>query len=407
MADYDVIVIGAGSMGMAAGYYLAKAGQKTLMIDAFDPPHTFSSHEGDTRYISAASGEGGPYVPLTLRSVEVYDEMQKKSGEQLFVKNGAMTFGVPDSNFVRTAMESAKEYNIDVEYFESGSAFRKRWPDLNFDDDMHGILEPNTGGTLSLPSIIRVFRLYALDAGAELQINNPVLDLKIADNEVTVVTQDGTYTSNKVVVTPGPFINKFIGKLGLDDLVFEPSRRALGWFDAEIEDYAIDRFPAFYGDSRLGVYYGFPTLREFGFKIGKFYEPDETEPWADNLEPEYINKDFGAFKRDERELRKFLGAYMPGANGHMLDSKIGMWTNTSDENYVIDFHPEYDNVVVAAGFSGNGAKAVPAVGEIIQQLITEGESELDISDFTITRDALKIGFSELEESATFGALKNV
>lgn len=34
---YDVIIVGAGSMGMAAGYYLAKAGKKVLMLDTYTP----------------------------------------------------------------------------------------------------------------------------------------------------------------------------------------------------------------------------------------------------------------------------------------------------------------------------------------------------------------------------------
>lgn len=405
MADYDVIVVGAGSMGMAAGYFLAKAGKKTLMIDAFSPPHSWSSHEGDTRYISAASGEGGPYVPLTLRSIEFYDELQEKSSEQLIAKNGALTFGLPESKFVATAIESAKDFDIEVEYFPNGKAFNERWPDLQFPDNIHGILEPNSG-ILSLPSIIRVFRLNALREGAELLTNNPVLDLKVEDDEVTVVAKDGTYTAEKVILSAGPYMNKILEMVGLD-LNLEVSRRVIGWFDSDIESYSIDAFPSFYGDTEIGVYYGFPSIREFGFKIGKFYEPDDLEPWADDLEPEYINKDFGAFKRDERELRKFLAEYMPGANGHIMDSEVGMWTNTSDENYVIDFHPEHDNVIIAAGFSGNGAKAVPAVGEILSQLAIKGESDLDISEFSATREALKIGFSDMEESLTFGNLKNI
>lgn len=46
---YEVIVVGAGSMGMAAGYYLAEQGVRTLMIDAFDPPHENGSHAGETK----------------------------------------------------------------------------------------------------------------------------------------------------------------------------------------------------------------------------------------------------------------------------------------------------------------------------------------------------------------------
>jgi len=405
MVKYDVIIVGAGSMGMAAGYFLAQEGKKVLMLDAYDPPHSWSSHEGDTRFISPASGEGGPYVPLTLRALEIWKELHGKSTEQIFINNGALTFGLPDSKFVETAIESAKQYDIDVEYFENGQAFKERWPDLDFPDEIHGILEPN-GGTLSTINAIRTFRINALQMGAEISVNNPVLDVDISSDSVTVEAQDGTYTGEKVILSAGPYMNKLLSKVNLD-LNLEPVRRVIGWFDAEDPYYATDVFPAFYGDSPLGVYYGFPALKDNGFKIGKFYEPDEEEPDADNLEPEYINQDFGAFDRDERELRKFLSAYMPKANGHLMRGAVGMFTNTSDEDYVIDFHPEHDNVIIAAGFSGNGFKVSSAVGEILSQLATKGESDLDISAFSATRDALNYRFSEQAESLTFGKLKNI
>ena len=67
---YNYIVIGAGSMGMAAGYYLAHSGHHTLLLDAFNPPHDHASHHGETRLIRYAYGEGIAYVPLALRAGE-------------------------------------------------------------------------------------------------------------------------------------------------------------------------------------------------------------------------------------------------------------------------------------------------------------------------------------------------
>ena len=64
-------------MGMAAGYFLAKQGVKTLLIDSHDPPHAQGSHHGDTRIIRHAYGEGREYVPLALRSQELWDELEK------------------------------------------------------------------------------------------------------------------------------------------------------------------------------------------------------------------------------------------------------------------------------------------------------------------------------------------
>ncbi|TGV09147.1 FAD-dependent oxidoreductase, partial [Mesorhizobium sp. M00.F.Ca.ET.186.01.1.1] len=96
MQTYEVIIAGAGSMGMAAGYYLAKRGVSTLMIDAFDPPHTMGSHHGDTRIIRHAYGEGKQYVPFALRAQELWRELEEASGMKLFSQTGVLSAGAKD-----------------------------------------------------------------------------------------------------------------------------------------------------------------------------------------------------------------------------------------------------------------------------------------------------------------------
>lgn len=101
MKHYDVIIVGAGSMGMAAGYYLARQGVHTLLIDAGDPPHQMGSHHGDTRIIRHAYGEGELYVPLTIRAMELWKELEEASGKRLFVQTGVLSGGPRDSRFVQ------------------------------------------------------------------------------------------------------------------------------------------------------------------------------------------------------------------------------------------------------------------------------------------------------------------
>ncbi|QCS54880.1 FAD-dependent oxidoreductase [Priestia flexa] len=115
MMKYDVIVVGAGSMGMAAGYFLAKKGQRVLLIDAFDPPHTSGSHHGETRIIRYAYGEGEEYVPLALRAKELWEELEKESGRSFFLKTGVLSVGEETSSFIQTVISSAKIYSLPLE----------------------------------------------------------------------------------------------------------------------------------------------------------------------------------------------------------------------------------------------------------------------------------------------------
>ncbi len=72
---YDLIIIGSGSVGAAAGYYATRAGLR-VMTDAHMPPHQHGSHHGDTRLIRHAYGEGED-VPLVLRAQTLWDELSR------------------------------------------------------------------------------------------------------------------------------------------------------------------------------------------------------------------------------------------------------------------------------------------------------------------------------------------
>src|SRR5699024_12546744 len=99
-------------MGMSDGYYLAKSGWNTLMIDAFDPPHENGSHRGDTRLIRHACGEGLSYVTIALRAQELWNEHQKQTTERIFLNTGVITLGPSDSIYVRHVITVPRQYNI-------------------------------------------------------------------------------------------------------------------------------------------------------------------------------------------------------------------------------------------------------------------------------------------------------
>ena len=385
MTKYDVIVAGAGAMGMSAGYFLAKEGKKVLMIDAFDPPHTSGSHHGDTRIMRHANGEGIQYVPLALRSQEIWNYLQAQTNDPIFMKTGVISFGLPDSKFVDHALEGAQKYNIEHEYFEDGPSFHDRWADLQFEDKIHGVYEPHAG-ILFPENIIRTFKRLALDEGAELKVHEPVEEITILDQSVLIKTNKKAYTADQVIVAAGAYNNKLFAQMDLN-IKLEPSRRTIGWFDADETHYGADVFPGFFGETHHGVYYGFPSVLGTGVKIGKFYD-------IGNVEPEYMETVFNGYSHDEKDLRDFLNEHMPNATGNLNKGAVCMFTNTSDEDFVIDKHPQHDHIVLAAGFSGHGFKHSAAIGEILAQLAIKGESEIDISAFSAKREALNYLFSE-------------
>ncbi|MFD1361899.1 N-methyl-L-tryptophan oxidase [Lentibacillus salinarum] len=379
-SHYDVIVVGAGSMGMAAGYYLAKEGTKTLLIDAFDPPHSNGSHSGDTRLIRHACGEGFEYVPLAIRAQELWNELQHETTETIFRKTGVVTFGPEDSEFVNQAIAGGKAYSLPIDTFNDGEEINQRWPGINAPEGHFGCYEPEAGVLFS-GNCIRTYRKFALECGADLLTNTPVDDLEVFENFVTVQTKDESYTADKLIVSAGAWNSKLLSDLNLD-LPLQPSRQTIGWFDSDESLYQSDEFPGFFVDLPTGVYYGFPSFDGTGLKIGR-YDAGE------DVDPEYMNREFGIYPKDEGDVREFLETFMPQAAGKLNVGKACMFTNTPDENFIIDLHPEHSHVAIAAGFSGHGYKFSSVVGEILSQLATTGTTNQDISLFSATRPSLQ------------------
>ncbi|MBB6448251.1 monomeric sarcosine oxidase [Geomicrobium halophilum] len=378
-ADYDVIVVGAGSMGMAAGYYLTRQGAKTLLIDAFDPPHTNGSHHGDTRIIRHAYGEGREYVPLALRAQTLWNELQQEVDETIFKKTGVLGFGPEGSAFIDEAIASSKQYSLPLELLDAGEV-NKRWPGIKLPEGYKGCFEPESG-VLYSENCIRAYRQLATKNNATILTNTPAKDIEIYEDSVSITTEQDTYTAKKLIISAGAWNEKVLSNLGLD-IPLQPTRQTTTWFDSDPSLYESDVFPAFFVDMPSGVYYGFPSFDGCGLKIGRHDIGQKTEP-------AYVNREYGIYPEDENYGREFLERYMPEAAGKLKRGIACIYTRTPDEHFIVDLYPQHSHVTIAAGFSGHGFKFASVIGEILSQLALDGNTEHDISIFSITRQDLQ------------------
>lgn len=372
---FDVIIVGAGSMGISAGYYLSKIGKRVLLIDSFDPPHDQGSHHGETRIIRHAYGEGGDYVPLALRAQELWGQLEEESGEKLFYQTGFLSTGEPSSSYLKGVVNSAEKYRLPLEFIDA-KEIHERWPGISVPDYFIGLYEPQSG-VLKSEEAIRTYRKLAVKNGATIVSNKRVRHIHVKSNEVRVDTKKESFYAKSLIITSGAWSSGLLSEVGLN-LPLQPVRKTIGWFKAEEELYSSSVFPAFSFSLSGREYYGFPSFDGTGLKVGRH---DGGEP----IDADDYLASFGVRKEDEKDLRDFLQQYLPKANGPLNYGRVGKYTLTPDRDFVIDLHPTYKNVAIAAGFSGHGFKFSSVVGEILTQLITEGSSEYALSLFSIDR----------------------
>jgi hypothetical protein len=224
MEHYDVVVVGAGAMGMSAGYHLAVKGLKTLLIDADDPPHRSGTHHGETRIIRHAYGEGREYTPMALRAQALWFELEKETGRKLFLPTGFLQTGDPKSQMLVEMRHSAQEHGLPVEIL-GAEAIRSRWPGLALPGSHIGCYEGDSG-VLLCESCIAAYREAALARGAELKVMTHVLDIQADTDGATVVTRDASYRANALVLTAGKFAGPMLRSIGLTPAL-QPIRKSL------------------------------------------------------------------------------------------------------------------------------------------------------------------------------------
>ncbi|MGE7903142.1 N-methyl-L-tryptophan oxidase [Peribacillus sp. NPDC094092] len=371
---YDVIVIGAGSMGMSSGYYLSKKGQKVLLLDSFAPPHNKGSHHGETRIIRHAYGEGREYVSLALKAQKLWGELERNSGGQLFLPTGVLNAGSENSTFIKQVKAGSKEYGLPMEILDS-QEIHDRWPGITLPEDYIGCYE-STSGVLKSEECIRAYQQLAKSNGADIIVNSEAREIVVHGDGVTVKTDERTFHSESLVVAVGAWAPKILAMLDLN-LPLEPLRKTFAWFHANEKLYNHNDFPAFSFDTSVGTYYGFPSINGSGLKIGR-------HDGGNRINPDGCIEGFGELDDDEGDLVKFLREYMP-SDQKLKYGKTCIYTMTPDEHFIVDKHPYYPHIAIAAGFSGHGFKFSSVIGEILSDLIISGTSKEDISLFSINR----------------------
>lgn len=382
---FDVIVIGLGAMGSATAYQLAKSGAKVLGIDQFAPPHTQGSTHGDSRITRQAIGEGDHYTPIVLRAYEIWREIEAETGKDLLtVTGGLIISGGKDrgtnhmDEFFDTTLAAAKKYNIEHELL-TADEIRARFPQFNVGDDERGYFE-KMAGFLRPEACIEAQLELAERYEATIRKNEKVEGFKDTGDGVTVKTSKGQYSANKLVVTAGPWFPKLFPEY---EKYFSVRRQIMFWFDVKesIEPFMPQSCPVYIWElpGRETGIYGFPAIdgSTGGVKVA-------SEQHTVTSDAEHVDRTVTEADIDDM-YDNSVAPFLPGLSRECVKHVTCLYTVTPDFEFVIDFHPENKNIILASPCSGHGFKHSAAIGEILSQLATRGKSDFDIRNFSIER----------------------
>jgi sarcosine oxidase len=385
VARADVIVVGLGAMGSAACFQLAARGVSVIGIDRFEPPHPYGSTHGDTRITRIAIGEGPEYVPLVRRSHELWREIEEQSGVALLSVVGGLVLAPADSEFLAQTRACAVAYGIDHEDLPA-AAVAERFPMFavdadTVDADTEGYYELEAGYVGPEAAVRAQLELARLN-GARLRPGETVARWSAGDAGVRVHTSGGVHEAERLVLCAGPWITDLYPE-GRE--LFAVHRQVMYWFPIRHGYEQLRDMPVFVWDFggaaegfvHLDGFYGFPALDgpAGGLKVA-------TESYERTTKPD--GRPHPAAPAETGEMyRRCIEPHLPWLGPEPVRTVSCLYTNTRGSRFVIDRHPEHDSVVLVSACSGHGFKHSAAIGEAVAQLVTDGESELDLSPFSL------------------------
>jgi sarcosine oxidase len=371
---YDVAVVGLGGMGSAILAHCAGRGASVVGVEQFTPVHDLGSSHGKSRMIRKAYFEDSAYVPLVLRSYELWRELERAAGEEILRITGLLSVGEESSDIIQGTRRAVLEHGLSVDSL-SQQAVKARYPTVELWKDEVALFETD-GGVLNPELGIRAHLNLGESRGAEMRFGTTMESWHATSQGFELCLSDGARISaSKLVLSLGPWFQQTLEALGVRIRV---QRNVQVWFSPATHTYDAPGFPAFLVNRRglPAPLYGFP---DFGDGIKAAFHG-----FGDLTDAKHVNREIN-LALDVEPVAKALEQWMPGAATAFGEAKPCMYTLTPDENFVLDHHPEHRNLILCGGFSGHGFKFAPVVGEIAAELALEGESRHEIQFLSLRR----------------------
>lgn len=361
---YDVAVIGAGVFGAWSAYQINQRGQSVVLADAYGPSNSRASSGGESRIIRMGYGKDEVYTRWAMRALPMWQEFFALTMKPLFHPTGVLWLAEKADGYVHDCQVTLDRLGAGAERLE-GAALAKRYPQISLGPVTWGLLEPSSGVLMARRAVQAVVE-QAVSNGVEY-LDAEALAPRGPRQVHSVATKRGdAIRAGVYVYACGPWLPKVFPE-ALGSRIF-PTRQEVCFFGVPAGD---SRFSSPALPTWINIedeVYGMPNLESRGLKIaidkhGPRFDPDTGSriPTSEGLE----------------EARSYLTRLFPGMKGApVVETRVCQYENTSNGDFLVDRHPEFENVWLVGGGSGHGFKHGPAMGAYVaDRVLVGGEAE--------------------------------
>jgi monomeric sarcosine oxidase len=359
---YDAAVIGAGVFGAWTAYQLQQSGKSVILIDAYGAGNSRSSSGGESRIIRMGYGVDEIYTRSAVRALQLWQDFFVRTGARLFYRTGVLWLAHADDPYPEQCAATLAKVGIPFEKLTT-TELERRFPQIGLDRIAWGMLEPDSGALIARRAVQAVVREAIKSGAVYLQ---DFVETPTGKESLDFITtaSGGRISAGTYVFACGPWLPKVFPDLLADRI--QPSRQDVFFFgtpsgDQRFTSPALPIWIDFKDEA-----YGFPDLERRGIKVaidrhGASFDPDSSDRMvtAESL----------------TEVRQYLARRLPELkDAPVTETRVCQYENTSNGDFLIDRHPEFENVWLVGGGSGHGFKHGPVVGEYVRASI-EGSNE--------------------------------
>ena len=330
---------------------------KVILLDAYGPGNSRASSGGETRIIRLGYGRDVIYSKWSARSLDHWRELSTQHQQPLFLQTGMLWMAREGDPQTLATAATLDELGFEFERLDK-SDLESRFPQINLGPITWGLYEPQSGVILARRAVHAVATRLATMGGNYQQ--EAVIAPDASGSIEYVSTASGQRISaERFVFACGPWLPQMFPSLLRD--VIHVTRQEVYFFGPPPGDarFAMPAMPAWIDFQ--SEFYGVPDIEHRGFKMSIDRHGPRVDP---NTEERTITNETLSL------VRAHLGERFPAlANAPLLESRVCQYENSPNGDFLIDRHPDMENVWLVGGGSGHGFKHGPAVGEFVASLL--------------------------------------
>ena len=301
----------------------------------------------------------------------MWRELEADSGEELMKLCGLVLAGPANGEAVPGVLLAKKRYDVPIAEIDHATA-AEAFPTIRF-NEQHTILTEQDAGYLRVDDCVRTHLSRAQELGAIARGNERVVSWTSSADGVEVTTNVGTYSAAKLIVSAGAWSEDLLPQVSLGLKIL---RKPVFWFDDVSPTPRT--WPVFYIEDANLSFYGLPGLVPGQIKLAEHSRGVEV------VDPTNLDRDLSA--ADTEPVMTFAANSLRDTSAEPTHGSICMYSMSRDGHFCVGRHPRFNNVVLAAGFSGHGFKFTPVIAAAVSDLVEYGSTDLPIDFLGLQRD---------------------